>query len=190
METLMSLPHPRQQEAFALLNMLCESWPGAFRHDGEPPVPLQIGIREIVATELGGLVDKRVLKAALRFYTQRMPYRHCLIAHGATRHGLGGEPVGPVTPSEQEHAHEQIAAWRQKRSAPEPVPATIAKTDISLKTKGLAVRPNDGAKQGKSAGNPAPKGSKSKRLNAEPNGPAKPARKVSSSRAVPSTRNH
>ena len=186
-----------RNDACTLLALLVEQFPGAFRHEDEPPVPLAIGIRDQLITQLDGIASERAIRVAMKLYCFRGAYQHALAAPGAQRVNLAGELIEPVSPEDQQRAREGIAAWLAKASrraaetgAPKPVPDGVAKTDTALKSKGMAVRPNDGAKQGKSAGNPAPKGSKSKRLNAKPNGPAKPARKVASSRAVPSTRNH
>ena len=53
--------------ALALLAMLTERYPATFRHEGETPKPLAIGITERLTTELA--LDGAVVTDAMRLYT-------------------------------------------------------------------------------------------------------------------------
>ena len=88
------------EEAIALLSLLAELWPAAFKHEHENPVPLSIGIREVLQQELGGLVDDEVIAVALGLYCRRPAYHAALQAPGAVRVDLQGNAVGKVTARE------------------------------------------------------------------------------------------
>src|SRR6516164_6477715 len=72
------------------------------------------------AVALGGAVQPRDLKSALRAYTSRPGYLRALTA-GAPRVGIDGEPTGSVTPDE-----ETVAKARLAELAKRVVPAVIA----------------------------------------------------------------
>ena len=91
----------RYESAFAMLNMLAETWPACFKHEDETPVPLAIGTYHRVQAELGEIVDEDVLKLAFTIYCRRPAYRAALRQPGAMRVGLDGSVVAPVTAEEQ-----------------------------------------------------------------------------------------
>ena len=84
-------------QALALLAMLTERYPATFRHEGETPKPLAIGITERLITELA--LDGAVVTDAMRLYTRRRAYQQALREPGALRVGLDGTPTEPWPPS-------------------------------------------------------------------------------------------
>ena len=67
---------------------------------------------------LGGAIQPRDLKSALRAYTSRASYLRTLTA-GAPRVGIDGEPVGAVAPDEEAVAKARLAEIA-KRVVPRP----------------------------------------------------------------------
>ncbi|HEY5871556.1 MAG TPA: ProQ/FINO family protein [Candidatus Tectomicrobia bacterium] len=103
-------------QALALLAMLTERYPATFRHEGEPPKPLAIGITERLTTELA--LDGAVVTDAMRLYTRRRAYQQALREPGALRVGLDGTPTEPVAPE-----HQAAARTTRKEARPQaPVP--------------------------------------------------------------------
>jgi sRNA-binding protein len=92
----------RHRRIDALLAELCEKFPLTFRpRQVPPPWPaLKIGIDRDILERIQ--VSRRLLKAALRYYTSRRSYRAGLVA-GAVRVDLDGKPAGEVA---VEHAFE------------------------------------------------------------------------------------
>ena len=90
----------RHRRINALLAELCEKFPLAFRPWlAPPPWPaLKIGIDRDIMERIQ--VSRRLLKAALRYYTSHPSYRAGLVA-GAARVDLDGELAGEVA---AEHA--------------------------------------------------------------------------------------
>ena len=90
----------RHRRVHALLAELCEKFPLAFRPWlAPPPWPaLKIGIDRDIMERIQ--VSRRLLKAALRYYTSHPSYRAGLVA-GAARVDLDGELAGEVA---AEHA--------------------------------------------------------------------------------------
>jgi hypothetical protein len=85
----------RTTAALELLTMLTERYPEAFRHDGDPPRPLAIGISTQLVVELG--LEPEVVNTAMRLYTRRRAYQQALAQPGAMRVDLTGQPTEPVT---------------------------------------------------------------------------------------------
>ena len=92
----------RHRRVHALLAELREKFPLAFRpRQSPPPWPaLKIGIDRDILGRIQ--VSRRLLKAALRYYTSCPSYRAGLVA-GAVRVDLDGDPAGEVA---AEHAFE------------------------------------------------------------------------------------
>jgi len=101
-------------EVFALLALLAEQYPGAFRHEHESPVPLAIGISAEVLAALDGAAEPWLMGLALRVYTNRADYLRCLIEPGAMRHGLDGNVTKPVSEEHQADARERLTAAMEK----------------------------------------------------------------------------
>ena len=100
--------------ATELLTMLCERYPEAFKHDGEPPQPLAIGISDRLIAELA--LDPAIVHTAMRLYTRRKSYQRALSQPGAMRVDLAGQPTEPVSPEHQATAR----APRPRVASPSP----------------------------------------------------------------------
>ena len=92
------------KEALALLSLMCERWPEAFKREDEPPTPLALGIRHAVTQALNGLAKPGVINQAFFIYCHRQAYTEALMQPGATRVDLDGDVVGLVTAEERAHA--------------------------------------------------------------------------------------
>jgi len=104
-------------EAYALLNLLTESWPHVFRHENELPVPLSVGIREEIIRELGGVIEPYVVNIALKIYCAQWSYLHALMAPDAMRICLNGNPIEPVSQEHRLDAEKRLqAAMAKQRS--------------------------------------------------------------------------
>jgi hypothetical protein len=111
-------------DALALLTMLCERYPAAFKHDGEPPQPLAIGTGARIVTDLGLAPD--VVNLAMKRYTRRRAYQHALAQPGAMRVDLAGQPTEPVT--EEHQAVARAPRTRMVASPDQPDAGSVALT--------------------------------------------------------------
>lgn len=95
------------------LGLLVTHWPAAFSLDA--PRPLAIGTAELIAADIcaRGITGAGKIRAAVAMYTRRAIYLKALIAGGA-RYNLAGEPVGEVTPEQQQMARESLSAMNSK----------------------------------------------------------------------------
>lgn len=95
------------------LELLVTHWPAAFSLDA--PRPLAIGTAELIAADIcaRGITGAGKIRAAVAMYTRRASYLKALIAGGA-RYNLAGEPVGEVTPEQQQMARENLSAMNSK----------------------------------------------------------------------------
>ncbi len=95
------------------LELLITHWPAAFSLDA--PRPLAIGTAELIAADIcaRGITGAGKIRAAVAMYTRRAIYLKALIAGGA-RYNLAGEPVGEVTPEQQQMARENLSAMNSK----------------------------------------------------------------------------
>ncbi len=95
------------------LELLITHWPAAFNLDA--PRPLAIGTAELMAVDMcaRGITGAGKIRAAVAMYTRRASYLKALIAGGA-RYNLAGEPVGEVTPEQQQMARENLSAMNSK----------------------------------------------------------------------------
>jgi ProP effector len=79
-----------------------------------PPPPMAIGIHRTIVERLGlDQKDARSVGRLLRRHVQRPSYQRGLIAEGAVRLDLDGNPAGEVTPEERAQAaatYEQLRA--------------------------------------------------------------------------------
>ena len=105
----------RYEEALVVLAMLVETWPECFKHDGESPVPLAIGIYQQVQSELSGLIDEPVLRFAFSLYCNRPVYRRALLAPGAVRVALDGS-TAPVSDIHARDAKRRLVYRRPIKS--------------------------------------------------------------------------
>ncbi|HCN96093.1 MAG TPA: proQ/FINO family protein [Leclercia sp.] len=98
------------------LDLLITHWPAAFNLDA--PRPLAIGIAEMISADMcaRGITGAGKIRAAVAMYTRRAIYLKALIAGGA-RYNLVGEPVGEVTPEQQQMAREKLSAMNGKITA-------------------------------------------------------------------------
>lgn len=98
------------------LDLLITHWPAAFSLDA--PRPLAIGTAELIAVDMcaRGITGGGKIRAAVAMYTRRAIYLKALIAGGA-RYNLAGEPVGEVTPKQQQMARENLSAMNGKITA-------------------------------------------------------------------------
>lgn len=97
------------------LELLITNWPAAFNLDA--PLPLAIGTAELIAADIRarGITGAGKIRAAVAMYTRRAIYLKALISGGA-RYNLAGEPVGEVTPEQQQIARENLSAMNGKIS--------------------------------------------------------------------------
>ncbi|MEB1054668.1 ProQ/FinO family protein [Citrobacter portucalensis] len=97
------------------LELLVTHWPAAFSLDA--PRPLAIGTAELIAADIRarGITGAGKIRAAVAMYTRRAIYLKALISGGA-RYNLAGEPVGEVTPEQQQIARENLSAMNGKIS--------------------------------------------------------------------------
>ena len=116
-------PQTDRSAALALLTTLCERYPATFKHDGEPPLPLAIGIGTRLVEDLGLAPD--VVNLAMKLYTRRRAYHKCLTQSGAMRVDLTGQPTAPVSQAHQ-------AAARPTRRAAQPGEGTAAPDGITV----------------------------------------------------------
>ncbi|MGO0616343.1 ProQ/FINO family protein [Leclercia adecarboxylata] len=95
------------------LDLLITHWPAAFNLDA--PRPLAIGTAEMISADMcaRGITGAGKIRAAVAIYTRRAIYLKALIAGGA-RYNLAGEPVGEVTPEQQQMAREKLSAMNGK----------------------------------------------------------------------------
>src|SRR5262245_35772865 len=114
--------HPFQglTAATELLRMLCERYPATFRHESEPPQPLAIGISDHLIAELA--LDPATVHNALRLYVRRKSYQRALVAPGAMRVDLTGQPTEPVTPEHQAAARAPRPHQAAKTGQPDAAP--------------------------------------------------------------------
>ena len=107
--------------------MLTERYPATFRHEGEPPRPLAIGIGDRLIAERA--LDPALVHTAMRLYTRRHAYRHALAQDGAMRVDLDGHEVEPVSQEHQALARAPrthvAASQAQPQPDPGPVPLTL-----------------------------------------------------------------
>jgi ProP effector len=116
-----------------VLALLCNQFPKAFfMYEGRRR-PLKIGIHRDLDAALDASVDRKILHAALRFYTRNVGYRRAQKA-GAARIDLAGEAVGTVSEEDALSAQRAVAGIKaaaiekQKRrkhakeEKPQPVP--------------------------------------------------------------------
>lgn len=98
------------------LELLVTHWPAAFSLDA--PRPLAIGTAELIAADMcaRGITGAGKIRAAVAMYTRRAIYLKALIAGGA-RYNLAGDPVGEVTPEQQQIARENLSAMNGKITA-------------------------------------------------------------------------
>ena len=104
--------------ALALLAMLTERYPATFRHEGEPPRPLAIGIGDRLITERA--LDPALVHTAMRLYTRRHAYRHALAQDGAMRVDLDGHEVEPVSEEHQALARTPRTHVAASQAQPQP----------------------------------------------------------------------
>ena len=94
------------------VDWLKQTWPSAFGLF----IPLAIGIGDEilrVAEEQGR--DLAAVRRAIRWHTSRPAYLHGLIAAGAMRHSLAGEPVELVSTEAKQHARQKLSEKLAKR---------------------------------------------------------------------------
>lgn len=113
----------RTTAALELLAMLTERYPETFKHEGEPPRPLAIGIGTRLAAELG--LEPDVVNTAMRLYTRRRAYQQALAQPGALRVDLAGQPTEPVTPEHQTAARAPRSPQATRPGQADTVPVAI-----------------------------------------------------------------
>jgi sRNA-binding protein len=101
--------------------------------DPKHPKPLAIGIKRQIVAELG-MDDRkaRQLGRLLGMWCGRPSYLEALAADGATRHGIDGRPVEPVTAEHQAVARDQLARWREKWRRRKAAAQSTCRADAAL----------------------------------------------------------
>lgn len=82
--------------------LLSERFPSIIRPQGEPKLPLKVGIAEDIL-EVAPDLEPAVVKKALKDYTGGPTYHRACLAEDAVRIDLKGEPVQPVDDTQKEH---------------------------------------------------------------------------------------
>jgi sRNA-binding protein len=100
-------------EAIVLLNLLAETWPDTFKHDGEIPVPLAIGTRDAVIDALDNMAEPHIVVVALKIYATQWSYLHALSQPGAMRVDLAGNVTEPVSKQDAASARDRLTAVLQ-----------------------------------------------------------------------------
>lgn len=93
---------------------LHQLYPAAFPADGEDRPALIVGIHRDLEAFAG--MSRADARGFLRFWTGRPRYLASLAA-GGMRVNLGGEPLGPIHPSHQEHARRRLQKREEVRAA-------------------------------------------------------------------------
>jgi ProP effector len=116
-------PSKKEQETHAcreLLDVIRQRWPQTFPQDFKQLKPWAIGMRHALIAHLPEHPPRRV-GAAIGMYKRFMgPVYFRALLQGGPRYDLEGNPCGEVTPEEQEHAKQDLAAFyeqRKKRAA-------------------------------------------------------------------------
>jgi ProP effector len=127
----------RRARIDAVITLLCENFPQTFSRRGQHPRPLKVGVYADALATLGGAIQPRDLRSALRAYTSRAGYLRALTA-GAPRIGIEGEPAGAVTPDEELVAKARLAELAKRATGlPNSLPTTGALHASSLAGKSI-----------------------------------------------------
>ena len=141
--TAMSKRHPNRRQA--AYQQLQATFPRVFPQDDAELRPLALSIRDEVAAWIHrqGLEERaaRAVLSALQHHCSRRTYQQG-VAAGGMRINLQGEPIEPVTPEGQAHAHQRIAQILASREArPRPAPARRAPAQAASSPKAKANMP-------------------------------------------------
>jgi ProQ/FINO family len=119
------LANARAAEAAAAVRALLTEPPAVLpAKEGDPVLPLQIGIREALEPHLRPDATPEALGCALRAYVRATSYLMALARQCATRHDLGGAVVEPVSADNRRWALVLLNARRERRAAmPDGAPA-------------------------------------------------------------------
>lgn len=98
-----------RQLAPTVVELCAQVWPRCFAVYQQRRRPLKVGIHHDIRTLVGDELDRKLLTAALRLYTGNPFYLRALIEPGAVRVDLSGNPVGEVSPEDQQQARERFA---------------------------------------------------------------------------------
>jgi sRNA-binding protein len=112
--------YPDQPAIRMMITSLCQRFPAVFvERVWEPHKALTIGTRDAIIA-LWPDVDGVALGVALRAYCGRIGYRRALLAPGAMRFNLQGEPIEPVSDDDRADAAKKLErqiARREQRVA-------------------------------------------------------------------------
>ena len=109
----------KTQRRNAAARWMRDAFPAVFgedRHDD--PLPLMLGVHKPLAAARPPEHSVSAVKEALHAWLRRKRYRAALVAEGAMRHDLTGEPVEPVSPEHQAHARTWLANNADPSAAP------------------------------------------------------------------------
>src|SRR5262245_23084069 len=115
--TLPQLNH-RQRDAQAqreLLKGFRVRWPAAFPNDWPEVKPLMRGVHQEIAKHLTGTSLSLIKRTIVLFQRQSSGAYWRAVIKGGPRYALDGSPCGEVTPQEQEHARQTLAALARQR---------------------------------------------------------------------------
>lgn len=110
-----------REEALALLAILLERWPHAFPSQAAEVHPLALNIDQEIASQLEGWSAKQARRAIAFWKRPRTVTYLRALAAGGPRYDLAGTPQGAITPEEQQHAAQQLAARSTRRQAKKQV---------------------------------------------------------------------
>jgi len=113
-------PNHRQRDAQAqkeLLEVFRARWPAVFPYDRQYLRPLMRGVHHEIAKHLVGTSLSLIKRTIVLFQRHSGGGYWRAVLKGGPRYALDGSPCGEVTPHEQEHAQQTLAALAQQREA-------------------------------------------------------------------------
>ena len=103
----------RRERSNALYLTMRQTWPALFGTGAA--VPLAVGVHDVLVERLGLDVEGgRDLRSILCLHVGRYAYHKALIAEGAVRRDLEGNPVGELTAEQRAFAEKKIERLKSK----------------------------------------------------------------------------
>jgi len=124
----------KPQPLHPVLGQLAELYPALF---GEVLRPLKRGIFQDLLAAQPEALDKDGLKAALALHTRSTRYLS-VVASGAPRHDLSGQPVEALLPEQVHHALVEVFRRRQTRTAEDLRPKFQQRVAQAFEQSGLS----------------------------------------------------
>jgi ProP effector len=121
----------KREDIDATVELLCERFPRSFFQFERRRRPLKLGIRQDLEAILGDQVDRKLLGAALKQYTNNLGYRQAHKIVGNPRLDLDGNACGEVSEQHALQGRDAIAGIkarirRRQRAQDKPAADTEA----------------------------------------------------------------